>query len=118
MGRITEGSRGLIMNITSIISVCIACVSLIFVAINYGTGRHDKSNSESEEIKTGLLKCDMKLDQLCATTNAIQTDIKAMQSRVNDVEKTIGIMQRDLKTAFLRIDEIKRGDYLPPELKK
>lgn len=106
------------MNITSIISICIACGSLIFVAINYGTGRHDKTDSETEEIKTSLIKCNMKLDQLCATTSAIQTDIKAMQSRVNDVEKTIGVMQRDLQTAFVRIDEIKRGDYLPAELKK
>lgn len=106
------------MNITSIISICIACGSLIFVAINYGTGRHDKTDSETEEIKTSLIKCNMKLDQLCATTSAIQTDIKAMQSRVNDVEKTIGVMQRDLQTAFIRIDELKRGDYLPPELKK
>ena len=106
------------MNITSIISICIACGSLIFVAINYGTGRHDKADGETEEIKTSLIKCNMKLDQLCATTNAIQTDIKAMQSRMNDVEKTIGIMQRDLQTAFMRIDELKRGDYLPAELKK
>lgn len=106
------------MNITSIISICIACASLIFVAINYGTGRHDKSDSENEEIKTSLIKCNMKLDQLCATTNAIQTDIKAMQSRMNDVERTVSVMQRDLQTAFMRIDELKRGDYLPAELKK
>lgn len=106
------------MNITSIISICIACGSLIFVVINYGTGRHDKSDSENEEIKTSLIKCNMKLDQLCATTNAIQTDIKAMQNRMNDVEKNVSVMQRDLQTAFLRIDEIKRGDYLPPEFKK
>lgn len=106
------------MNITSIISICIACGSLIFVAINYGTGRHDKTDSETEEIKTSLIKCNMKLDQLCATTNAIQTDIKAMQSRMNDVERTVSVMQRDLQTAFIRIDELKRGDYLPPDLKK
>lgn len=106
------------MNITSIISICIACGSLVFVAINYGTGRHDKANGENEEIKTALIKCNMKLDQLCATTSAIQTDIKAMQNRMNDVERTISVMQRDLQTAFIRIDEIKRGDYLPADLKR
>lgn len=94
------------MNITPIISVCIACASLIFVAVNYGTGRHDKSNNEMEEIKTSLIKCNMKLDQICSTTTNIQTDIKATQSRVTDLEKEVSVMQRD-------IEEIKQGKYLP-----
>lgn len=106
------------MNITSIVSVCIACASLIFVAINYGTGRHDKAGNEMDSVKESLIKCNMKLDQICATTNSIQTDIKAMQTRVNDLEKELSVTQRDLQTAFIRIDEIKRGDYLPADLRK
>lgn len=99
------------MNITSIISICIAAASLIFVAVNYGTGRQDKNNIETEEIKTSLIKCNMKLDQLCATTNSIQTDIKAMQGRVTDLEREIAVIQRD-------IEELKSGKYLPELYRK
>ena len=106
------------MNITAIISICIAAASLIFVAVNYGTGRSDKSGAEMDSVKESLIKCNMKLDQICATTNSIQTDIKAMQIRVNDLEKELSVTQRDLQTAFIRIDEIKRGDYLPAEFRK
>lgn len=93
--------------IISVISVCIAGMSCLFVIINFVTGRKDKGSSQMDSMKESLLKLNMKTDQICATTNETRTDIKAMQKTINDLDKEIEVVKRDLQTAFIRIDELR-----------
>lgn len=101
-------------SITSIVSVVVACVTVIFVILNYSSTH----NKDAYAQKEAVLTMGVKLDGLCATCNQISTDIKAQAQRVNELEKEFVIIKRDLETAYIRIDEIKRGDYLPEHIKK
>ena len=48
-----------------------------------------EENSKLETIRESLLKANLKLDQVCATTNETRSDIKTMNEKVNAVEKRI-----------------------------
>lgn len=60
-----------------------------------------------DPIKENLMKCNMKLDQICTVTNETRADIKAMDFKIQDIDKRTSILERDLCTAFTRIEELK-----------
>lgn len=95
------------MLVVSIISVCIALVSVIVAIIAYVTSRKDKSNDKSDLMEKNLLKLNMKIDQIFTTTNETRTDIKVMTNQINELDKAVAIVRRDLNTAFIRIDELR-----------
>jgi len=96
------------VTITFIIAVC----GFIFTAYNFWAARKKEAveaNSRLEEIRESLLKCNMKLDTVCATTNETRSDIKAMNNQIQELDKELSVVKRDLKTAFSRIDELKEA---------
>lgn len=95
------------MLVVSIISVCIALVSVIVTIITFVTNRKDKSNDKSDLMEKNLLKLNMKIDQIFTTTNETRTDIKVMTNQINELDKAVAIVRRDLSTAFKRIDELR-----------
>lgn len=95
------------MLVVSIISVCIALVSVIVTIIAFVTNRKDKSNDKSDLMEKNLLKLNMKIDQIFTTTNETRTDIKVMTNQINELDKAVAIVRRDLNTAFKRIDELR-----------
>lgn len=95
------------MLVVSIISVCIALVSVIVTIITFVTNRKDKSNDKSDLMEKNLLKLNMKIDQIFTTTNETRTDIKVMTNQINELDKAVAIVRRDLNTAFKRIDELR-----------
>lgn len=98
--------------------VSIALV-LSFVSTLLGVGtfyRSTKKDCKSDALETvyqlnpikeDLVKCNMKLDQICTITNETRADVKAMDSRIQDIDKRTTVLERDLKTAFTRIDELR-----------
>lgn len=62
-----------------------------------------------KDLDKSLLKANMKLDQVCSTTNETRTDIKALNKDIKDIDKRVTIVERDLKTAFRYIDQMKGG---------
>ena len=66
-----------------------------------------EDDAKLDGIKESLLKANMKLDQVCATTNETRTDIKALNKDLTNLEKEVVVIKRDLKTAFVRIDELR-----------
>lgn len=105
--------------VPTIISVCIAAVSLIFVVLTFAVNRSNDSKQETREedkvlneIKESTTKTELKLDMLTTVINEIRADLKLMNNRVQDLEKELGIVKRDLVTAFKKIDAIegRRGD--------
>lgn len=59
-------------------------------------------------IKESLLKVNMKLDQVCTTTQETRTDIKSMQNQFADIDKRVVVLERDLKTLWNKVDDIEK----------
>lgn len=102
------------MDYTNIIPWTISLISLIVVILTFVRNgkKDDKENIEKEDakfdgIKEGLIKANMKLDQVCATTNETRSDIKSLNKDIIAIDKRVSVVERDLKTAFNQIDELK-----------
>ncbi len=97
-----------------IIPWTISFVSLIILIITFfkNGNKEQKKDIKQEDTKfTGieksLLKANLKLDQLCATTSETRTDIKSLNKDLNSLGERVTVVERDLKTAFEKIDELK-----------
>lgn len=97
-----------------IIPWAISFVSLIILIITFfkNGNKEQKEDIEQEDtkftdIEKSLLKANLKLDQLCATTSETRTDIKSLNKDLNSLSGRVTVVERDLKTAFEKIDELK-----------
>lgn len=106
------------MTIINYVSIGVAIVSMIIAVATFSrNGRKDFKNDLTEEntkmdsLKESLLKANIKLDQVCATTNETRSDIKALNNNLIEIDKRVTILENDLHTAFIRIDELKAGKY-------
>lgn len=61
----------------------------------FRTGRKDSTN-ELSGIKESLLKANMKLDQVCATTNETRSDIKSLNRDMADIERRVSVIEHEL----------------------
>lgn len=102
------------MNWTNLIPWSISLVCMIITIITFAkNGRKDQKAEYAEEsqkiesIKESLLKANLKLDQVCATTNETRSDIKSMKDDMSKVEKRVTVLEENVKAAWLRIDELK-----------
>lgn len=59
-------------------------------------------------IKESLLKVNIKLDQLCATTTETRSDIKSLNKDLQNIDTRVSVLESDVKTLFGMID--KMGD--------
>ena len=97
-----------------IIPWTISFVSLIILIITFfkNGNKEQKEDIKQEDtkftdIEKSLLKANLKLDQLCATTSETRTDIKSLNKDLNSLSGRVTVVERDLKTAFKKIDELK-----------
>lgn len=104
------------MEWTAFIPWAIALGSLIVAILTFNrNGKKDEKNELTEElqkisdINTSLLKVNLKLDQVCATTNETRSDIKSMKDDMSKVEKRVTVLEENVKAAWLRIDELKEA---------
>ena len=104
------------MNWGNVVPWFISGMSLLFVILTYvRNGNKDKKNEIKEDdlaihgIKESLLKVNMKLDQVCSTTNETRSDIKSLNKDIKGLDVRIAIVERDLKSAFRELDELKHG---------
>jgi capsule polysaccharide export protein KpsE/RkpR len=102
------------MNGWNLIPWSISIIALVFTAVTfYRNGRKDIRNdaknesSQFEGIREGLIKANIKLDQVCAVTNETRTDIKSLNKDIVELDKRMSVIERDVKTAFMRIDELR-----------
>lgn len=92
-------------------------LTLISLIIAYKSMLHNFQKDDRESlkeddlkfdgIKEGLLKANLKLDQVCTTTSETRTDIKSLNADLKAMDKRMTIVERDLKTAFNMIEELK-----------
>lgn len=76
-------------------------------------GRRDSMRDRQEQdmkleaLKESLLKANIKLDQVCQVTTETRSDIKALNNSMAEMDKRLSVVENDLKTAFMRIDELR-----------
>lgn len=94
----------------------ISALSLLYAVMTYirNGNRQKKEDWEHDAKKLdsmneSILKANMKLDQVCATTNETRTDIKSLNKDIAEIDRRVTIVERDVKTAFRTIDEIKEA---------
>ena len=93
-----------------LISIGMFVLAIITLARN---GRKDRKSDYVEEakkidtIKESLIKANVKLDTLCTTLNDTRNDLGKMNDNFNEVSERVSLLERDMKTAFMRIDELK-----------
>lgn len=96
--------------IALVFSGCMLLIAIItFVINNVKSNKNDTKADEARlnDINQSLLKVNMKLDQVCTTTQEIRTDIKTIQNRQLEHTEQITVLQERLNTAFIRIDELR-----------
>jgi peptidoglycan hydrolase CwlO-like protein len=67
----------------------------------------EEEDKKFDGIKESLLKANMKLDQVCSTTTETRSDIKSLNKDIIMIDRRLTIVERDMKTAFNSIDELK-----------
>lgn len=102
------------MEWTNLIPWGISLVSLIIVIVTFvKNSKKDTKREYAEDtavingIKESLLKANLKLDQVCATTIETRSDIKAMSEYLNAVEKRVSVLENTMQTVWVRFDELK-----------
>lgn len=85
------------------ISLIISVVSIAFVAVTFFANRKKDNRKESEQ----LLKANMKLDQICSTTNETRADIKAINNQIKDITEEQIKQRLEIKAIWKKIDELK-----------
>ena len=98
------------MDFWNLIPWSISLASVIILLVNQT--KNGKKDTQAEEarfarLNESLLKANMKLDTVCATTNETRADIKSLNAGLGEVDKRVSVMERDLQTAFMRIDELR-----------
>jgi septal ring factor EnvC (AmiA/AmiB activator) len=91
----------------SAVSLLIAFLTFMRNTSNDSRERLIEDNQKMDNINQSLIKVNMKLDQACNTINELRIDIKSLNTSVQDLDRRVTILERDLKTAFVRIDELR-----------
>lgn len=86
------------------ISLIISILSIVFVALTFFTNRKKDSQKDAEQ----LIKANMKLDQICATTNETRSDIKSINNQIKDITEEQIIQRQEIKAIWKRVDELKK----------
>lgn len=95
----------------NIIPWVISGCMLLFAILTYvRNGNKDKKldikeeDSKFDDINISLLKANVKLDQVCATTNETRSDVKALNKDIVNLDRRVSIIENE-------IDSLKRkGD--------
>lgn len=81
----------------------ISAGSLLFAILTYVRNGH----KDDVSLKEGILKANMKLDQVCATMNETRVDIKSMTKDIKDIDARVMLLENKIKVAFDEINELK-----------
>ena len=94
----------------------ISGISLLFAVFTYVRNiiKDNKQNTAEDAAKMdiinqGLIKANMKLDQTCQALTELRLDVRSLSSSLNEMDRRVTILERDVKTAFNRIDELKEA---------
>lgn len=102
------------MNAVSIISVCFGGISLLvsFILFIRTLTRDSKETMEeqatrNDNINASLLKQSLMLESITQNVCEIKTEIKAINTNINDVERRVSLIENEQKAMWIRVDELK-----------
>ena len=97
-----------------VISVIIAAVVMVFAILTFAFTRRKDTKEEdrmdhdaAQESREKLIRIDLKLDQINKSTTEINQEVKLLNNKIVEHDKKLAVIERDLGTAFIRIDELK-----------
>jgi archaellum component FlaC len=94
-----------------IISFCSLIVAILSLAHTTNKDKNTEIREDTEKfdsIEKSLLKANIKLDTVCSTTTETRADIKSLNTDLKNMDTRVVVLERDMKTAFNAISEIKR----------
>ena len=93
-----------------IISFCSLIVAILSLAHTTNKDKNTEIREDTEKfdsIEKSLLKANIKLDTVCSTTTETRADIKSLNADLKNMDSRVVILERDMKTAFDSIAELK-----------
>jgi uncharacterized coiled-coil DUF342 family protein len=94
----------------------ISGIATLFAILTFArNGQRDNMKDRAEQmakmenLAEAMIKANLKLDTVCATTNETRSDIKALNNSIIAIDKRLSVVENDLKTAFMRIDELRES---------
>lgn len=87
------------------LALLISISTFVFGAITFFSNRKKDIKNDNES----LIKANMKLDQICSTTNETRSDIKSINNQIKDIVEEQIIQRQEIKAIWKRIDEIKNN---------
>ena len=102
------------MNYSQVIPWVLTGISILIAYLTYTrNGKKDdkeefrKEESKIDGIKEGILKANMKLDAVCATTNETRSDIKSMTKDLIAMDRRVTVIEQSIKAMSADIEELK-----------
>ena len=91
------------MNPVSITALVVSGVMMVFGIVTFIVN----SVKDAKKSAASFTEISFKLEQLVSMTNDIKDKVEKMNESLNNHSKDIAVLQRDLQTAFIRIDELR-----------
>ncbi len=96
--------------------ILISLLALVLSTINAYRNSHRDNKKDTEEmdarfegLKERLIKVDTKLDQVGRDTAETRADIKSLSKDIANMDRRVSLLERELQTAFIQIDELKEA---------
>ena len=93
-----------------VFSFCSLIVAILSLAHTTNKDKNTEIREDTEKfdsIEKSLLKANIKLDTVCSTTTETRADIKSLNADLKNMDTRVVILERDMKTAFDSIAELK-----------
>ena len=94
------------------VSILVSVSSLLIAAATFFSSRKKDIQQDSQ----GVLKANMKLDQICATTNETRSDIKAINSQIQALTERQIKTEAEIRSIWKRVHELR--DEIKEEIRK
>ena len=102
------------MDATTIISLCFSGVMMIvgvvtFILTNVRQTKKDTATNERQfmGIREDLLTVKLKIEEMSTSVNEMRAAVKEISTSVGEIDRRLIITENSLKTAFIRIDELR-----------
>ena len=101
---------GVIISLICSVVMAIVGITTFILAQTRAGKKNTQENLEGiASLREGILKVDLKLDQICVTVNETRSDVKATDKKLMEHSEAIAVLKHDLQTAFLRINELRES---------
>lgn len=97
------------MNPDSTLSISLIClvISCVVGVLSYLNSKKKDSTADTQN----FVKVNFKLDDLCDRITGLTVELKTTQKEFADLDKRMAVLERDVKTAFNHLDELRGALY-------